>query len=56
VYCSIGVRSEKIGEKLIKLGYKMSITCMANFGIKQRKEVVNNLKVMCALTIKMEYR
>ena len=22
VYCSIGVRSEKIGEKLIKLGYK----------------------------------
>jgi predicted sulfurtransferase len=30
VYCSIGVRSEKIGE-LIKLGYKMSITCMAEF-------------------------
>ncbi len=22
VYCSIGVRSEKIGEKLLKLGYK----------------------------------
>jgi hypothetical protein len=44
VYCSIGVRSEKIGEKLIKLGYKMSITCMRNFWIIKNEEgkVVNN--------------
>jgi rhodanese-related sulfurtransferase len=31
VYCSIGVRSEQIGEKLKKLGYKTFITSTAVF-------------------------
>jgi rhodanese-related sulfurtransferase len=38
VYCSIGVRSEQIGEKLKKLGYKTFITSTAVFlNIKKAK-------------------
>jgi rhodanese-related sulfurtransferase len=43
VYCSIGVRSEQIGEKLQKLGYKMSIIYFGILNIEAGK-VVNNQK------------
>jgi rhodanese-related sulfurtransferase len=48
VYCSIGVRSEKIGEKLLKLGYKNVYNLYG--GIFEYKNangtVVNNQKKM----------
>jgi rhodanese-related sulfurtransferase len=34
VYCSIGVRSEQIGEKIKKLGYKTFITLRRYFEYK----------------------
>jgi rhodanese-related sulfurtransferase len=42
VYCSIGVRSEQIGEKLKKLGYKTFITLRRYFEYKSGGQVVNN--------------
>jgi rhodanese-related sulfurtransferase len=54
VYCSIGVRSEKIGEKLLKLGYKMSIIYMVGFlstKTKMEKLLITKIKLLIAYTL-----
>ncbi|MFT5253250.1 MAG: rhodanese-related sulfurtransferase [Flavobacteriales bacterium] len=54
VYCSIGVRSEKIGEKLLKLGYKMSIIYMVGFlstKTKMEKLLITKIKLQIVYTL-----